>query len=376
MDHTRAGELLERAAASVDPAPPDPARLVRLGRRSIWRRRGGLAAAAVGGIAATVTAVSATLPLTVPDPATSAAAAGGTSFAGLSIDLLQGWTAQEVDAFDACTAKPRTVYLAKTWQRLEKSPPPAPGSGPGTTPPEQGLRCAIPKGPWMTVVKGPRRGMVQAELVVGNGTTLEVEEQPYPGVFNYQPFMISSARAAADAEGLNRTLASLADPETRDDPMSEAAKAEFEASFVTTVHIAGDPTVREDLLEQVTWPAEPPAPASGGLALPDRILGAGTDPGKAVNPEGDSIDRPALARIRAALADLPPVPRGQECDLTKPHVYGFSLNERTRGASAGDVRIVIGDKTCPQAVSSRGGRVAVPDQLGKQIYDLLMANPR
>jgi hypothetical protein len=315
-----------------------------------------------------------TLPLTAPDPAatSAAAAAGSTGFAGLSIDPLQGWTVEKVDAFDACTARPRTVYLAQTWQRLEKSAPPKPDTPPGGTPPDQGLRCTIPDGPWMTVVKGPRRGMVQAELVVGNGTTLEVDEQPYEGVFNYQPFMISAAEAAAQAEGLNRVVASLADPKTRDKPRSEA---EARASFVTTVHIAGDPSVREDLLERITWPAEPAPPASGGLALPDRILSAVTEPRKGGSMVA-SAEKPALAEALAALADLPAVPRGQECDLTKPHVNGFMLNERPKGASATDVRLIIGDRTCPQAVSSRGGRVAVPDQLATKIFDLVAAKAR
>jgi len=369
MDETHAAQLLERAAASINPVPPDPARLAQLGRRSARRRRGGLAAG-VGGIAATVTAVAMALPLTAPVPATSAAAGGAVRFAGLAIDLPQGWTTVEVDAFDACTAKPRTVYLAQTWQRLEKSPPPTPNSGPDTTPAEPGLRCAIPQGPWMTVAAEPRRGMVRAELVVGNGTTLEVEQQRYDGVFSYQPFMLSGAQAEAGAQALNRTLASLADPKTRDRPGSMSR-----ATFVTTVHIAGDPSVRENLLEQITWPAEPSAPASGGLALPDRILSAVTEPrdgGSMVT----SADGSALAELRAALADLPPVPRGQECDLTTPGALGFMLNERRRGGSAGDAMVVIGDKACLQAVSSRGGRVAVPDRLAQKIFDLIAAEPR
>ena len=356
----------------ADAAPDDPT-IGDTVRRRARRRR---AARVSGGIAGTATGLAAAVALAaggipsvgVPtQPNVSAAAGGGISFGGLSIDPLQGWTATEVDAFDACTAKPRTIYLAKTWQRLEKNPPPTPNTPPGGTPPDQGLRCTIPEGPWMTVVKGPLQEEVQGGLVFGNGTTLEVDEHPYQGVFNYQPFLISNAKAAAAADAVKRNLAYSFKP---------MSKAEWEASFVTTVHIAGAPTVRKDLLEQITWPTEPSAPASGGLALPDRIDAAGTDPGESiVNPEGDSINRPALDQIRAALADLPAVPRGQECDLIKPNMYGFSL-VGPREPSAEHVRIFIGDRTCPQAVSNRGGRVAVPDDLGKRIYDLIMTNPR
>src|SRR5689334_23453454 len=45
----------------------------------------------------------------------------------------------------------------------------------------------------------------------------------------------------------------------------------------TAALISGDEEGREALLKRITWPAAPPAPAPGGLALPDRITSVTAD---------------------------------------------------------------------------------------------------
>jgi hypothetical protein len=38
--------------------------------------------------------------------------------------------------------------------------------------------------------------------------------------------------------------------------------------------------------------------------------------------------------------------------------------------------VVIGDATCPQAVSTGGGRVRVPPGFGEELLDLIVASDR
>jgi hypothetical protein len=118
---------------------------------------------------------------------------------------------------------------------------------------------------------------------------------------------------------------------------------------------------------RITWPAGPPAPPSGGLALPDRITSVTTDV-PPTNGMAVATDAETLTRIQTKLAELrDPVPAGEECTLRKPGSVGISL---------GEVTVVLGDATCPQAISTGGGRVRVPAGLGKELLDLIVASDR
>ncbi|MFD2768470.1 hypothetical protein [Micromonospora eburnea] len=135
----------------------------------------------------------------------------------------------------------------------------------------------------------------------------------------------------------------------------------------TTAFISGDERGREQLLKHVTWPAGPAAPASGGLALPDRFGSATTDAPPS-NGMVVATDAKTLTQIRTTLAKLrDPVPAGEECTLQGPGAVGIYL---------GSVTVVLGDATCPQAVSTGGGRVRVPAGLGKELLDLIVASDR
>jgi Sigma-70 region 2 len=121
------------------------------------------------------------------------------------------------------------------------------------------------------------------------------------------------------------------------------------------------------VMVRITWPAGPPAPPSGGLALPDRITSVTTDV-PPTNGMAVATDAETLTRIRTKLAELrDPVPAGEECTLRKPGSVGISL---------GEVTVVLGDATCPQAISTGGGRVRVPAGLGKELLDLIVASDR
>ncbi|MGC1212097.1 MAG: hypothetical protein WA890_12625, partial [Micromonospora sp.] len=136
----------------------------------------------------------------------------------------------------------------------------------------------------------------------------------------------------------------------------------------------GDEKDREQLLKRTTWPAGPMAPAYGGLVLPDRIASATSEmPGMV-----GATDAKTLAQIRTTLAELrDPVPAGEECTLQKPGVIGISLGEVSAAqAPPMAVTVVLGDATCPQAISTGGGRVRVPAGLGKDLLDLIVASDR
>ncbi|MGX1617679.1 hypothetical protein ACWIF8_27675 [Micromonospora chalcea] len=325
MNPTHVSELLDRAAASVTPAETDPAsRLVRLGRRSVQRRRRAWGTAGSVAVAAAVAAVVA-LPLRMAAPDRSEVAAT-VSLGGLSVAVPEGWRTSEVATFDPCTAEPHTVYLAAQWDPRATRPTSRP---PGAAP----FKCTSEGQAWMAVVqKGVGALVSPNRLVVKDGQLLQVEQPDQyaiPSMWTY--------RALSD---------------------------EIQA---TTAFISGDEKGREQLLKRVTWPAGPAAPASGGLVLPDRIANATTE----VPPTNGMVvatDAKTLSQIRTTLAELrDPVPAGEECTLQKPGAVGISL---------GEVTVVLGDATCPQAMSTGGGRVRVPAGLGKELLDLIVASDR
>ncbi|WP_334553043.1 hypothetical protein [Micromonospora sp. CPCC 205714] len=326
MNPTHVSELLDRAAASVTPSETDPAsRLVSLGRRSVRRRRRAFGTAGSVAVAAAVAAVVA-LPQVSAPPDRSEAAGTTVSLGGLSVAVPEGWRTSEVTTFDPCTAEPHTVYLAAQWDPRATRPTSGP---PGAAP----FRCKSDGQAWMAVVqKGVAAPVSPNRLVVKDGQLLLVEQRDQymiPSMWTYRAFT-----------------------------------DEIQA---TTAFISGDEKGREQLLKRVTWPAGPAAPASGGLVLPDRIASATTD----VPPTNGMVvatDAKTLTQIRTALAELrDPVPAGEECTLQKPGAVGISL---------GEVTVMLGDATCPQAISTGGGRVRVPAGLGKDLLDLIVASDR
>ncbi len=120
---------------------------------------------------------------------------------------------------------------------------------------------------------------------------------------------------------------------------------------------------RSELLELTTWPAGPAAPPGGGLTLPKTITSVSIDaPGVPT-----ATDAKTLNRIREQLAGLTePVPAGEECVLKSPGSVGLGFND--------GIIVVLGDATCPQAVSDHGGRVRVPASLGKELFDEVLKN--
>ena len=318
MNSTEVRELLERAAVSVAPSEVDPAsRMVGLGRRSVRRRRGW---AAAGSVAAAVVAVVA-LPLVMaaPDRSNVDDASGTTvSFGGLSVAVPKGWRTSRVTTVDVCTAEPRTVYLAERWYNSSPLT-----QAPGSTP----FRCESEGQAWMALVQRNGGQAVNPErLVIKDGQLLQVEQDIKPSGWKYRAFNQQEA---------------------------------------TGVFISGDEKGREQLLKRVTWPAGPPAPPSGGLALPDRITSATIEH---KGPMVTATDAETLTKIRTKLAALrDPVPAGEECTLQKPGRVGIAL---------GDVIVVLGDATCPQAISTGGGRVRAPAGLGRELLGLIVASDR
>ncbi|MFY1690591.1 hypothetical protein [Plantactinospora sp. WMMB782] len=326
MNPNHARELLERAAASVTPSETDPAsRLVSLGRRSVQRRRRAWGTAGGVAVAAAVSAAMA-LPLgtTTPTGSKAAGAPGTTVRVGdLSVTVPEGWRTSRVDTFEPCTAQPRTIYLAARW-RVDRTK----DLRPGGIPPQ----CTSEGQTWMAVVgRGVGKRLSPSRLVVEDKQVIQVEQN------------------------LVRNVASM---------WAYHAFSEGEA-LAPTVFISGDEEGREQLLERVTWPAGPPAPASGGLALPARISSAVSEKDGPMVAAADAV---TVTRIRTKLAELrETVPAGEECTLQKPGAIGISL---------GEVTVVLGDATCPQAISTGGGRVRVPADLGKDLLDLIVASDR
>lgn len=321
MNTTHVSELLDRAAASVTLAETDPAtRLVRLGRRSVQRRRRAWGSA--GSVAVAVAAVVALPQLGAPPKGVRGRRGHGEP--GWSVGRRPGGLAHERGpTFDPCTAEPRIVYLVAGW-------------GPQATRPTAGPpgACNSEGQAWIAVVHQGVAPLVNPNrLVVKDGQLLQVEQSDQhvlPSVWTYRAF-----------------------------------SNEIQA---TTAFISGDDKSREQLLKRVTWPAGPPAPASGGLVLPDRIANATTDA-----PPTDGMvvatDAKTLDQIRTTLAALrDPAPAGEEGELRLPSSVGIALND--------GVTVVLGDASCPQAISTGGGRVRVPAELGKELLDLIVASDR
>jgi hypothetical protein len=309
VNSTEVSELLERAAASVTPSELDPAsRMAGLGRRSVWRRR---VWAAAGSVVAAVVAVVA-LPLVMAVPERSEV--GAVSFGGLSVDVPKGWRTSRVTTIDVCTAEPRTVYLAEGWANSSPLT-----DAPGSTP----YKCKSEGQAWMALVRNNWGQAVNpARLAIKDGQLLQVEQDTKPSGWKYRAFNQQQA---------------------------------------TGVFISGD----EQLLKRVTWPAGPPAPPAGGLALPDRITSATSE---YRGPMVTATDAGTLTAIRTKLAGLrDPVPAGEECTLQKPGRVGIAL---------GEVIVVLGDATCPQAISTGGGRVRAPAGLGRELLGLIVASDR
>ncbi|WP_328476370.1 hypothetical protein OHA21_21715 [Actinoplanes sp. NBC_00393] len=314
MNPNQVGELLERAADSVTPAEPDPAgRLVTLGRRRVRRRRAWTAAAAV--LAVVALPFATVVANRLPDVVASDTTV---SFDGLSVVVPAGWRISREKIVDTCTAEPRTVYLAERW---ENSAPLT--TAPGSTP----FTCRSEGQAWMALVQhGPPRYVTPERLLVKDGQLLQV---------------------SADISGLSETYIAF----TNDlEP--------------TGVVISGDAQARKQLLDRVTWPGAPSAPPSGGLVLPDEITSAVSARPNMIN----ATDARTLSRIRAKLAALQdPVPAGEECALEMPGAVGISL---------GEITVVLGDASCPQAISTGGGRVRAPAGLGMELHNLIAASER
>ncbi|MEU8235520.1 hypothetical protein AB0C12_38535 [Actinoplanes sp. NPDC048967] len=321
MNTSQVTELLDRAATSVTPSETDPAaRMLALGRRSVRRRRAWKAAASAAVAVLTLPIVLAV----VGRPGVDGQPGTPVRFGGVSVVVPDGWRTSTVQNFNACTAEPRTVYLAAQWDFMPSD----------SVPPGGGLVvCRSDGEPWMALVeRGINPSLDPEQLVVRDEQLLQVEQAGTLGVtstWTYRPYT-----------------------------------GPIEA---TAALISGDEKRREQLLDRITWPAPPAAPASGGLTLPARITSATTDA-----PPGNGMvvatDARTLNRIRAALAELSdPVPAGAACVLRGSEAVGISI---------GEVTVVLGDENCPQAISTGGGRVRIPAGLGEELLGLIVASDR
>ncbi|MEU4776330.1 hypothetical protein [Micromonospora sp. NPDC023633] len=323
MNPTHVSELLERAAASVTPAETDPiSRLVSLGRRSVQRRHA-WGTAGASAVAAAVAAVVALSFATAPPDRHEAAGSPETtvSLDGLSVAVPEGWRTSNVTTFDTCNAEPHTVYLA------ERRGPGRPRGGVPGQPVAAPSKCKSEGQAWIALVR------------------------------DAFPLYVNPDRLVVKDEQLLQVVQAI-------EPIS-MYRAFNEESLATGVFISGDEKGREQLLKRVTWPAGPLAPPSGGLALPDRITSAVTED---AGPMVTAMDAKTLTQIRTRLTELrDPVPAGEECTLQMPGAVGIALN---------GVTVVLGDATCPQAISTGGGRVRVPAGLGKELLDLIVASDR
>ncbi|MEV6637218.1 hypothetical protein AB0M54_41455 [Actinoplanes sp. NPDC051470] len=325
MTNNEVSELLDRAAASVTPAETDPAaRLVDLGRRSVRRRR---SLGAAGFVAAAVAAVVAVpVVMGIPNRPDATGAPGSTeTFGGLTVAVPKGWQTSRVDGFEPCTAQPNTVYLAQHW-----------GAGRAPQPRDSLGGCESEGRAWMVVVRtGMGRSLTPDRLIVKDGQPIQVQR----GGFGMVDSMWTYTAFGNDVEA---TTAGIS---------------------------AGDDDGHEQLLPRVTWPAGAPAPRSGGLVLPatfDSVLGEAP---QMVTAQ----DAATLSQIRAKLAQLrEPVPAGEECVLERSGTVALAINE-SREKRADSITVVLGDATCPQAVSTAGGRVKAPAGLGRQLLSLVEA---
>jgi hypothetical protein len=327
VNTTHVSELLERAAASVTPAETDPARrLAGLGRRSVRRRRFWQAAGSVAAVIVAVVAVP--MALTVTDRADPARPESTVTWGGLVVAVPQGWRTSTVSTFDSCTAEPETVYLAGKWEPGQ----PTPGQRADTP-----SRCTSDGQAWIAIVQkgvglpvNPTVLMVKDKQLIGGD---QPDQYSNPSVWTYTAF-------TGDLE--------------------------------TGAIISGDNS-REQLLERVTWPEGPTTPPSDRLVLPDRVHTATSEMGPPTNGMTATVHAETVNQIRAALAELnDPVPAGAECTLRRPGSIGIVLS----GPDGIGVTVVLGDATCPQAISTGGGRVKVPAGLGADLLELVMAGDR
>lgn len=322
MTSDNISELLERAAASVTPTELDPAAtMVSRGRRSVRRRR----AWGAGAVAAAVAAVVAVpLAMSLPDRLTTARPAEtAVEYGGLKVVVPEGWRTVRSATFDACNAEEHTVYLAKQWDFWARPQPEVPGA-----------RCKSDGKVWMAVtLKGVSQLLSPNLLIVKDEQLIEVEQpddRQLPSMWTYIAFGDGTPHPAA--------------------------------------FISADEAGRQRLLERITWPAGPSAPPSGGLALPDRPTSITADGPPPTHFMAVVDDARTIAQIRAKLAALhDPVPAGETCTLRKPGSIGFAIS-----GDNGGVLVVLGDASCPQAISSGGGRVHVPAGLGQELHDLVV----
>ena len=322
MTSAQVGEMLDHAADSVTPTETDPAtRLVTLGRQSVRRRRAWAAAGFVAAAAAAVVAVP--LALTAPDVATPATTI---TYAGLSVDVPKGWRISRVPILGACLAEPQTVYLAQNWDVLLSKP---------TSADAPALHCR--GGQWMAIVgNGTPPSIDPNRLVVKDGRLLEVEQ----GAPEFLPSMLMYHVAG-----------------------------ELRAPMAL---ISGDKQDQAQLLRRIAWPPGPPAPRSGGLALPDHLTSATADRPPPTNGMVVAADAKTLSQIQAKLSALrDPVAAGKECALQKPGSIGIDLENSITGES---VIVVLGGASCPQAISTGGGRVRAPAGLGQELLNLIIAS--
>jgi hypothetical protein len=317
-------ELLDRAADSVTPAETDPAsKMVSLGRRSVRRRRAWGVAGAVA--AAVVAAVAVPLALVAPHGSDSAGTT--VSFAGLTVAVPKGWHVSRLTVLQPCSARPHTVYLAERFDFAYDGPQPS------SAPPGTKFKCNNGNQAWIGIAEQGGGPLINPDQVlVKQGQLIQMEQ------FDTHLF-----------------------------PFLWSYRVSNDVIEVPRVFVSGDVKGRDQLLDRVSWPAGPPAPASGGLALPAHITSA-TSAAPPSNGMVVATDAKTLNRIRTELAQLrDSVPAGAECTLQRPGSVGISL---------GEVTVIVGDATCPQAISTGGGRVRVPPGLGQELLGLIVASDR
>jgi hypothetical protein len=141
----------------------------------------------------------------------------------------------------------------------------------------------------------------------------------------------------------------------------------------TTVFASGDEATQRRLLENVTFPSVPRDGGAGGLAVPARLTNV-LSTAKVTNGMVNASDARTVESIRSQLAALrDPAPADQMCDLTDQNSVGFALSDAN---DSGGVTVVIGDASCPYAVSTKGGPVHVPAGLGEQLRALVVESDR
>ncbi len=334
MSQDELTRLLARAAASVTPTAHDPGReLAERGRRSLRRRRQMIGS----GVLSAAVAVTALGVVTAPSPGpfdpglarssgAAAAPAGQTVRHGdVSVVVPPGWRVSRTDDFDPCTAQQDTLYLTRTWAPLEGPRAPAP-------------RCPQARVTYMAVVlEGEPKAVNPALLTFRAGRPVQVDDYRQLGAVTvYREFT----------------------PQHRP----------------TTAVISGDEATKRRLLDGVTFGSARPVSGSAGLGLPERptnVLSAARVSYGMVN----ASDAPTVRAIRAQLAALRDTgaPADPSCDLTHRNSVGLAITDDTDDPG---VTVVIGDASCPYAVSTKGGPVPVPADLAERLRAMVVASDR